>query len=95
MAQKTSNLNIRIDPELKKSVENLYSEFGITITDAVNMFFKKSLMEGGLPFALSQPRYNAVTEAAMKEGEFLAREAKEGKIKGFSSVREMLDDIGV
>ncbi|MDR3292889.1 MAG: hypothetical protein LBT20_02155 [Clostridiales bacterium] len=41
------------------------------------------------------PRYNAETEAAIEEGRKLAEEVKEGKRKGFSSVREMLDDIGV
>jgi len=35
---KTASLNIRIDPETKANAEKLYSEFGITITDAVNMF---------------------------------------------------------
>ena len=64
---KTANLNIRIDPETKSSAENLFGMFGITVTDAVNMFLRQSIMVGGLPFELKQPRYNAVTEAAMQE----------------------------
>lgn len=47
---KTANLNIRIDPETKAGAEKLYAKFGITITDAVNMFLRQSLMDGGLPF---------------------------------------------
>ncbi len=64
---KTANINLRIDPETKKAAENLFSAFGITITDAINIFLKKSIMEGGLPFEVKQPRYNAETEAAMEE----------------------------
>jgi DNA-damage-inducible protein J len=64
---KTANLNIRIDPETKKGAEQLFSNFGITISDAVTIFLKQSLMVGGLPFELKQPRYNATTEAAMQE----------------------------
>ena len=53
---KDSVINIRTDLETKKAIESLYSQFGITISDAVNIFFRKSLMEGGLPFDMRQPR---------------------------------------
>lgn len=64
---KTANINIRIDPETKLNAERLFSSFGITITDAINIFLHKSIMEGGLPFEMKQPRYNAETESAMAE----------------------------
>ena len=49
---KTANINVRIDPETKASAEQLFSSFGITVTDAINIFLHKSLMEGGLPFEM-------------------------------------------
>ncbi len=64
---KTANINVRIDPQTKKLAEELFSSFGITITDAINIFLRKSIMEGGLPFDMKQPRYNTETEAAMQE----------------------------
>lgn len=64
---KTSVLNIRIDPKVKGEAEKLFSNFGITITDAVNMFLHKSLMEGGLPFNVQIPMPNAATVQAMQE----------------------------
>ena len=51
---KTANINIRIEPETKATAEKLFSSFGITITDAINIFLNKSIMEGGLPFELKQ-----------------------------------------
>ena len=88
---KNADLHIRIDPETKTGAERLYSIFGITITDAVNMFLRQSLLVGGLPFELKQPRYNAETEAAMQE----TRDIRAGKIqtKQFSSFREFLADV--
>ena len=88
---KTANLNIRVDPEVKSSAEALFSSFGLTVSDAVNIFLHQSLLEGGLPFAIKQPRYNAETEAAMAE----ARAIAEGKIpaKRYNSVREMMEDL--
>ena len=46
---KTAILNVRIDPETKNNAENLYSSFGITISDAINMFLHQSLLERADP----------------------------------------------
>ena len=62
---KSANLNIRIDPDIKREAEYLYNDFGITISDAVNIFLHQSLRVGGLPFEMRQLRYNAETEAAV------------------------------
>jgi DNA-damage-inducible protein J len=83
---KTANLNIRIDPETKAEAESLYSAFGITVTDAVNMFLHQSIIVGGLPFELRQPRYNAETEAAMRECEEMLAS---GNFVTYGSAREM------
>jgi DNA-damage-inducible protein J len=88
--RKTSSLNIRIDPETKASAEKLYQDFGITITDAVNMFLRQSLMVGGLPFELKYPRPNAETEAAMRECEEMLAS---GNYKRYSTTKEMFADI--
>ena len=80
-----------MDPDIKSSAEALFSSFGLTVSDAVNIFLHQSLLEGGLPFAVKQPRYNAETEAAMAE----ARAIAEGKIpaKRYNTVREMMEDL--
>ena len=47
---KTSSINMRIDPEFKHEVENLFDELGLTTTEAINIFLHQSLLQGGLPF---------------------------------------------
>lgn len=88
---KTANINVRIDPETKASAERLFSSFGITITDAINIFLRKSIMEGGLPFEMKQPRYNVETETAMKE----ARAIMEGRIerKHYVSAHALFEEL--
>lgn len=88
---KTANINVRIDPETKSNAEKLFSSFGITITDAINIFLHKSIMEGGLPFEMKQPRYNAETESAMKE----ARAIIDGQIhpKHYSSAHALFEEL--
>ena len=88
---KTASLNIRIDPEIKLDAERLFGMFGITVTDAVNMFLHQSIMVGGLPFELKQPRYNAETEAAIQE----TRDMIAGRVKAkvYNSIAEMNADL--
>ncbi|MDR0405764.1 MAG: type II toxin-antitoxin system RelB/DinJ family antitoxin [Clostridiales bacterium] len=57
---KTSVLNIRTTPKTKKAVEELYSYLGITVSDAVNIFFSKSLMVRGIPFDVTVKEPNTV-----------------------------------
>ena len=90
---KTVTINIRIEPEIKADVEKLFSSFGIIVNDAVNIFLRKALMEGGLPFDVKQPRYNAETETAMK----VARDIAAGKVpaKRYANAKELFGDLGV
>lgn len=85
---KSSNLNIRIDPDIKEQAEHLFSQFGITITDAINMFIHQSLNYGGIPFELKIDRPNAITLAAMKEANELAKSGE-----GFDDVEDMLREL--
>jgi addiction module RelB/DinJ family antitoxin len=49
---KTASMYIRIDPEVKADVEKIYSRFGMSLTDAINIFLYQSRNIGGLPFEL-------------------------------------------
>jgi DNA-damage-inducible protein J len=64
---KTANINIRTEPDVKQSIEKLFTQFGITVSDAVNIFFHQSLMQGGLPFQMHIPQYNAETITAIED----------------------------
>ena len=88
---KTANITIRIDPETKANAKQLFSSFGITVTDAISIFLHKSIMEGRLPFEVKQPRFNAETEAAIEE----ARSIITGKTpaKPYGSVRELFNEL--
>ena len=88
---KTANLNIRIDPATKDNAEKLFKNFGITLSDAVNIFLHQSLIEGGLPFEMKVTRYNEETEKAIQEAILIAS----GKIpsKKYSSARELFEEL--
>ena len=49
---KSASMYIRIDPQVKSDVEAIYSRYGMSITDAINVFLYQSRNIGGLPFDL-------------------------------------------
>ena len=48
----TTNLNIRTDKEIKDQAERIFSELGLNMTTAINMFLRTTIRENGIPFAL-------------------------------------------
>jgi len=87
---KTSSLNIRLDPDIKSTADGIFSQFGITVADAVNIFLHKSIMVGGLPFDMILPKPNAATIAAMHEADDIIT----GRVqaRSYSSFQEMVDE---
>ncbi len=52
-APKSSSFQMRINPEVKSQAEAVFANYGLTLTDAVNIFIQQSLNTNGLPFLLS------------------------------------------
>jgi len=88
---KTASLNIRIDPNTKQGAEALFSQFGITVADAVSIFLHKALMEGGLPFEMKQPRPNADTLEALEEVRHM--KANPAAYKGYTDIDAMMGEL--
>lgn len=48
----TTNLNIRIDENLKKNAENLFSDLGLNMSSAITIFLKSAVDYRGIPFEI-------------------------------------------
>ena len=80
---------LQIDSSLKEQAESLFSSLDMTLEEAVTLFLEASILHGGIPFPLEQPRYNEQTELALQE----ARDILSGKIQHSStSVDELIED---
>lgn len=47
---KSANVYARIEPELKKEAESILSELGISVSNAITIFYKQIVLKNGLPF---------------------------------------------
>lgn len=66
---KNVNVTLRVDEDLKKQAEVLFSELGMNLTTAFNIFLRQSVREQQIPFQVTKNVPNAVTLAAMDASE--------------------------
>lgn len=86
----TTNISIRMDTELKAQADALFSEFGMSLSTAFNIFVRQSLREGKIPFDISLNKPNKETIAAMLEGERIAHDPS---VKAYTDLDELFADL--
>ena len=91
MSGNTVNLSIRMDKSLKEQADNLFSELGMNMTTALNIFVRQSVLQGKIPFEIKLNSPNDETLAAIREIE----EMRSGLIpKQSMSVADFAREMG-
>jgi DNA-damage-inducible protein J len=85
---KNVNVTLRVDEDLKKQADALFSELGMNLTTAFNVFLRQSVREQGIPFQISKNVPNAVTLAAMD-----ASEKDEDLYGPYDSVSDLMEAL--
>ena len=91
MNSDTINLSIRMERNLKEQAEKLFSELGMNMTTALNIFIRQSVRQGKIPFEISLNRPNSETVAALQE---IADIRNGKKPKQVSSVASFVKEVG-
>ncbi|MCL2031227.1 MAG: type II toxin-antitoxin system RelB/DinJ family antitoxin [Oscillospiraceae bacterium] len=81
---------MRLDSEVKKNAETVYSRYGLSLAEAVTVFIHQSCNVGGMPFDLRPKRPNAETLAAMAEAERISRDPS---VKGYKDMKALFEDL--
>ena len=64
---KTELIRARVEPDLKHEAEALFRELGMSVTEAITLFYRQVTIHRGLPFEVKIP--NADTAAALYQAE--------------------------
>jgi len=88
---KTASLNIRLNPEIKKTAETVYAHYGLSLAEAVTVFIHQSCNLGGLPFDLRPNIPNAETLEAIEEVKRMKANPSLGK--GYTDIDEMMREL--
>ena len=81
----STNVSIRIDTQLKKQAEELFTDLGMNMTTAMTMFLRQAVRNQGIPFEITRIP-NTETAAAMLEAKKIAHDPG---IKGYTDLDEL------
>lgn len=65
MVIEKSRTNVYLDTNLKAQAKEIYKHYGLSLSEAVNMFLAQSVFNRGLPFEVKIP--NDMTLQTMKD----------------------------
>lgn len=74
---KSTNIYVRLEPELKEQAENILEQLGIPLSNAVNIFLKQVVMHKGIPFDVKILNKKLIEVSALTESE-LEKELEKG-----------------
>ena len=87
----STNVNIRMDSDLKKQFEAFCGDMGMSMTTAFNIFAKKAVREYRIPFEIGGEAPNAETAEAINEVKHMKADKTIGKT--YTDVDEMMKDL--
>ena len=82
-----TNITICMDSDLKEKADALFSELGMDLNTAFNLFVRESLRVGGFPFEL---RPNKEVIEAMKEAKRITHDSS---IDGYNNLDELFNEL--
>ena len=83
--------NISIDADVKMKAQELFTDLGLDLSTAINIFLRQAIRENALPFNVYREIPNADTIATMKEGEEIKRHPE--NYKRYHSFSDALDEV--
>jgi DNA-damage-inducible protein J len=94
-----TNITVRIDSEVKRKAEQLFEKLGMSMSGAINIFFRQAITEQAIPFPIraktQSDKYDEyfTTENVQRILESIAQaERGEVVIKTLAELEEMEND---
>lgn len=78
--------SISLDADVKAKAQELFADFGLDLSTAINIFLRQSIRENCIPFSIQREVPNADTIAAMKEADDMVNHPEQ-----YETFRNMAD----
>ena len=86
-----TNVNIRMDEDLKRDFDSLCQDLGLTMTTAFTIYAKAAVRRQRIPFEIARDIPNADTVAAIEEVQAMKKDPSLGK--EYTDVDEMMKEL--
>ncbi len=80
--------SISLDADVKAKAQELFADFGMDLSTAINIFLRQSIRENCIPFSIQREVPNADTIAAMREAEDMVNHPE--KYETFSNMDDLM-----
>lgn len=60
-------LRANIDADLKHEAAEVFGNYGLSLTSAITIFFRQSVIEGGIPFEVRDPFWSVENQRTLRE----------------------------
>jgi DNA-damage-inducible protein J len=80
----TTTVNARIDTKSKEQAQGIFTQLGLSMSGAIEIFFKQVILHRGLPFNVRLPSKGTIKAI---------NELESGKGISFDSVEELFEDL--
>ena len=67
---KSAMIRVRVEPDLKEEVESVFKRLGMSVSEAISVFYRQVQLQDGMPFDVKIP--NRATRKVL-------RDSKKGK----------------
>lgn len=84
----STNINIRVDEDVKRKAEVIFNELGLNMSTAMNIFLRYSVRYGGIPFDLRIEKPNVETLDAIEDVNL-----DRSMSKTFDSISSLMEDL--
>lgn len=93
---RTSNIYVRVEPDIKEQAEAVLEKLGIPMSNAVSIFLRQVVMQNGLPFEVKIPNTKPLSISSLSEAELdmemlkAHNDFENGRIYSFEEVEDDL-----
>ena len=88
----TTNLNIPIEEDVKQQAEEVFSELGLNMTVAINIFLRATIHEHGIPFEFKLDMPNYTTARAIEQGRKLMSDPTTPRYSNMADLKAVLEE---
>jgi len=85
-----ANITIRIDDDIKREAESLFSKLGLSISGAANVFFRQAIREQAIPFTI---KANNKYEEYFNEFNLKILEKSIAQVKSGKTVKKTMAEL--
>lgn len=83
-----TTMNIRMDSNIKEEAGKIFSNLGMDMTTAINIFLRQAIQHRGLPFEVKIKEDNVSLENILNDVE-----NNKNMIGPFNSIEELMSDL--